>query len=490
MSRNFNQALAGIKDTFPLPDPVRQEEFLRSLPKPSEERQKAIVPFFHTNGKPVWFALPAVVTAAVMMTVGIGVYRHQQPHSIPSIPVDTSVTDVTTTTTTVTTTITPTETPTGSSTPSEPTGIPSLFPTESPTTAAPSESGVTQPNASLPSVTPTFPTEQTRPAVSTTAPPFTLFPVQTTATTQKQDGVDADPVEPEPTETTTTAPNSDGAGGKTTYTTTKVTAATTTTATTRKLPPPTEAPTESPTNKGTEAVVSTDESDSPVCEPSESPTPVECPTECPVEDPVTETPSRNSYQIVTDVADPVSPEDVENAANLITWDDTGDVTNTDANWLDTQVDASSEIVCGYLYDITYTHVNGIPYTKLDFRVRFKMRGSKDATGSLSVYEPGGYIPLSRMRSMVPYAVERTKDMTDSEISGTYVYDRLTQLPEPIIGESYMLFLKLSTDPAIPSGAYVYAADVNYGRMIYDGKGCTAYTGKYISYTELAQSVYW
>ncbi|MDE5564941.1 MAG: hypothetical protein K2I93_07275, partial [Oscillospiraceae bacterium] len=92
MSKKFRSALKGMKDTYPSPNPEREAAFLRSLP--TKEVKKKRLPFLHTANKPFWYSIPAVVTAAVLITVGTGVYQHMGHHNLPSIelPAETQTT--------------------------------------------------------------------------------------------------------------------------------------------------------------------------------------------------------------------------------------------------------------------------------------------------------------------------------------------------------------------------------------------------------------
>ena len=85
MSRNFDKALLGLKDTFPSPDPKRREDFLNSLPQQKKDRNFVFLPFLHFDRKKFWYAIPAAVTAAVMLTVGITAYQKNPPHQVEMV---------------------------------------------------------------------------------------------------------------------------------------------------------------------------------------------------------------------------------------------------------------------------------------------------------------------------------------------------------------------------------------------------------------------
>ena len=83
MSRNFNNALHGLKNTFPTPNPKREEEFLQSLPELRQKEKRTILPMLHMGKKSFWYAVPAIVTAALVMTVGIKTYQEFDQSKFP-----------------------------------------------------------------------------------------------------------------------------------------------------------------------------------------------------------------------------------------------------------------------------------------------------------------------------------------------------------------------------------------------------------------------
>jgi len=83
MSRNFNNALHGLKNTFPTPNPKREEEFLQSLPEIGRKEERKFLPMLHMGRKPMWYAVPAIVTAALVMTVGIKTYQEFDQSKLP-----------------------------------------------------------------------------------------------------------------------------------------------------------------------------------------------------------------------------------------------------------------------------------------------------------------------------------------------------------------------------------------------------------------------
>lgn len=84
MSKRMNRALKGLKDTYPSPDPSREKAFIDSLPQ--REAKPVSMPLLHIGKKPLWYAIPTVTAAVLMVAAGIGLYQHVGKHEIPSIP--------------------------------------------------------------------------------------------------------------------------------------------------------------------------------------------------------------------------------------------------------------------------------------------------------------------------------------------------------------------------------------------------------------------
>ncbi|MCR5718663.1 MAG: hypothetical protein K6F80_06500 [Oscillospiraceae bacterium] len=251
MKNRFDRALSELGTTFPSPDPKRREDFLNSLPQ--TQRKQSAVPLIHMNRRPIWYALPAAVAAAVMLTVGIHAYRNNPPHSIPSVPVETSETETTISTESETVTESTTENltvaitenvtttvQTALSVPAE-TSLPSLSPTNmttANTTVRTSESHA--------AATDVLQTEPSRPAATTAR---TSAAQTSTRTSQKTAGGAGSPKTPTVTESPTKA---------TTKSTTKPTIHTTaTTKSTTKPTTHTTAATKSTTKATTHTTATT-----------------------------------------------------------------------------------------------------------------------------------------------------------------------------------------------------------------------------------------
>ena len=424
MSRKFDAALAGLRDTYPSPDPARMEEFLRTLPQ-EQRRNPTALPLLHTGRKPLWIALPAVAAAAVMLTVGIGVYRQNPQHSVPSIME----------TTTQTETVRQTE---SSDMPPE-TEAPSLLPTEtsavySSTAASPTSAVHTEQTTAAAVSAPTSPT----PAQTTTAPsdeqPWTsqdhtaLTELHTAAAASRTTTAEARSTGTTIVRETTTLPVKtidNDATQRQTVTTTCTTVTTIVTTQTTGLetqdspviPSATEA-SELPTEER------------PCCDPAEA---------APVQYFVTVMPSVR-YDV---------PEDFVSRSDFGESCDAVDGTDELKAWWRPEADAADVIVTGMLDDITYTSVNGVPYTVYSIHASQVIKGGY-APGDLTVYQLGGYIPLSELTEHFSWARDLTANMTAREIAETMVFETV---PQPQVSDHAML-LFLSASPAgLPAGTF-------------------------------------
>ncbi len=504
MSRNFKRALDGLKDTYPHPDPERKEAFLQTLPQKQEKREHAVLPLFHTGRKPLYFALPAVVTAALMITVGISTYKHHQPHSIPSIPVESTTT---TSTTTYTQTVSEVESQNETT---EMAGIAPPFPTESwISTQLTTEQSSGIPAATgadtLPHLDPAFPSQTAPHSVSTQPTQATLFPVQTTSTyaATKATGEQGNHTQPGETivyattttkhMTQTTAATDPIEQSTATRRTTAVTTTTRPQMTTTTKAMTTVRTTTAHTTTTTAATYTniwwTTEPMTTQVEKAEPTETEEVTEEIEFPEPTvqpTEQPTVPSYTTVI-AYDPLTPEQVANAKRVLDWSTEGTKPSTESDgtiWWHTPADAASDVVQGTLDAITYTHVGEEIYTKYDFRVGSTLKGSHSG-GTISVYEPGGYISLGLLRSYSESANARTSGWTWNDIDGTYVYEKGSGLSPAEYGVTYVLLLREANDPAYPSGAYVYAAAPENSRLtLTNSMNCVNAGGASVGYYDL------
>ena len=236
MSKRFDLALKGLKDTYPSPDPKRREDFLNSLPV-QEKRRTALIPFLPGTGKPIWYAIPAVAAAAVMLTVGIRTYQQNPPHQIPVVETTTTTYTETLSHETVTETVTEvmTETARATTKPApatdeQPSGI-------TPTEAQPVQTSVSGTASAAASATTVKTTTQAGLGASTTVQ--VILPTRPAATQQN-----------------TTQKQTSQTAKRTTSRTTAATTAVTTAKTTKKAEEPTNPNVDpSPTETATHATV-------------------------------------------------------------------------------------------------------------------------------------------------------------------------------------------------------------------------------------------
>ena len=548
MSRNFNAALAGLKDTYPSPDPARQDEFLRSLPVQKEEKKRAVLPLFHISGKPVWYAVPAALTAIVMLTAGISVYRRNPPHAVPSQFVETTTVSASESGTTYTETVT--EVMQHTEAPSSSAGIPSLFPSETTSaSSAAAENRLTIPagNPVMPHTTAAQPASPLSPAQTSAArtdPPEQTHPASpdnadsavfyTTSRTGTNSGTaeipqnsTAAPTSASARSTTpavstetaspptwTTARSSTTLRTQTAQTTRSTVQTTRSTAqTTRSTVQTTAAPVEEVTaNVATTRFPYTTHTTNAQTMPEEPSTQVTrrttaatteatfwC-TECtvlPTEEtiaaeentiPFEETPpaeeSAETEQMDSPAADtpgidisyPYTPAALSVVyplqASVLEWSDflNGDETSEPATttWWKQAADNAAEIVSGTVSRIRYTEIGKLPYTAIDLDVTHVYQGSCTG-GTLTVLEPGGYLPLSVLRLQFDWAAERTAEMSPDAIRTTSVHMPVTRMPVPDPGTECLVFLRPSD--TIP-GAYFYSASPEISRLMLFRQGTT------------------
>lgn len=467
MSRQFHHALTGLKDTYPSPDPARQEEFLNNLPK-QEEKPKNIA-LFSSKGKPFWYSFPAVAAAAVMLTVGIHVYQNHQPHTIPTIPAETT----TTTTSTAVPDPVNAETPTASPEISETS-------TEMQTGAVPTDAvqstlqGLTTTGVVIGPVIP-----DGQPVYSTPVLQGTLPPVQTT-------------------------PCPNGAVTATAVTTTRseqeenrVTTAAKTDIVT--MPPLTQSPTEeayvpppndSEDEQGIDSPPSVQTTNSPVDSVPQIVTTTKATTICypnvEPSDPTVDSPNG----IVPTYTTVQPPCRYSVSGDALEWndflEDSSDALNVSWDGSSNSSQAAQLVVSGRITDIIYTQIGGVPYMQLNVALDH-VYGGASGSGTLSVYEKGGYVPLSVLNQHFTWARERTKDMTDSEIAGTMVRETASAQKWPEQGDFCVFFLNAAATPGIPDGAFEYAGQTGMSRLreVIPGLYSTA-DGDHISHGSLVK----
>ncbi len=124
-------------------------------------------------------------------------------------------------------------------------------------------------------------------------------------------------------------------------------------------------------------------------------------------------------------------------------------------------DLSDSIVSGTVISLTYTREGNILWTQVDIEITKVYKGTLHPGDKISVYELGGYIPLSEFLTLYP-ACASILNMTEDEIQATTCFGSGPQVTSAVIGESCLYFLKEGTGN-IPAGAYTYAGNADDSR---------------------------
>ena len=549
MSKRFDNALIGLRETYPSPDPRRREDFLSSLPV-QEKRRTAAIPFLPGTGKPIWYAIPAVAVAAVMLTVGIRTYRQNPPHQIPVVETTTTSYTETMTQQTLTETVTQvmTETtrqttqPTTKPAPTTETSLaesittvpastrtttavtaanttakPATQAAQSPTAAQ--TAAATRPTGAQESMTyksesqTTKATETTRTTIYDPEPSHPVNPAETpmeptteptkqTSHTTRQTTATTRQTTATTSQTTATTRRTTMTTRRTTEPTTVRTTARTTTAraTTRMTTVTTARTTLQSTTRTTARTTQTRMTTEPTTSwqfttttPPETlpiyttqptmtawvPEQTEKPTEASF-DPAT--PAESTITKWTDATEPnTEPQQTKshNESSTYTTAAIDPQYSKDENapvWTDfefdfepsselvpiwgNQVYSATQIVTGIIVNIRYTNIDGYPYTAMDVAVQNVVSGSRNG-GTLTVLEPGGYMPLEELAKYHDSIRERMERMTDAEREqAAKVYEDATSLPDPVIGEECMFFLQEDWN----TDGYVYSGSPHFCRL--------------------------
>ncbi len=124
-------------------------------------------------------------------------------------------------------------------------------------------------------------------------------------------------------------------------------------------------------------------------------------------------------------------------------------------------DLSDSIVSGTVISLTYTREENILWTQVDMEVTAVYKGTLHPGDKISVYELGGYIPLTEFLALYPECTSKL-NMTAEEMQYLSYFDSGLQITSPVIGESCLYFLKEGMGN-IPAGAYTYAGNADDSR---------------------------
>jgi len=128
---------------------------------------------------------------------------------------------------------------------------------------------------------------------------------------------------------------------------------------------------------------------------------------------------------------------------------------------DTCADLSDLIVSGTVLSVTYTREGNNLWTQVDIEITAVYQGTLHPGDKISIYESGGYIPLSEFLTLYPEC-DSMLEMTEAEIQNVTCFDSGEQITSSVQGENCLYFLKEGT-AIVPAGAYLYAGNADDSR---------------------------
>lgn len=139
---------------------------------------------------------------------------------------------------------------------------------------------------------------------------------------------------------------------------------------------------------------------------------------------------------------------------------TTDCTSSFFSW-DNCADLSDLIVSGTVLSVTYTREGDNLWTQVDIEITTVYQGTLHPGDKISIYESGGYVPLSEFLTLYPECNSMI-EMPEEAIQNVTCFDSGEQITSSIQGESCLYFLKEGTD-IIPAGAYLYTGNTDDSR---------------------------
>ena len=145
-------------------------------------------------------------------------------------------------------------------------------------------------------------------------------------------------------------------------------------------------------------------------------------------------------------------------------------------------DASDDIVLCNVNELIYTSVGTDAYTQINVStdIFYKMRYLFPIS-AISIYEDGGFLPLSMYLQTYPEYADRFEGYpgnTSVRMTGTTIHPTTKQ-------DNIVMFLKYSKNPGIPGGAYEFTRSSDLSRFTLNGNTLTnTLTGITISLDEL------
>lgn len=130
------------------------------------------------------------------------------------------------------------------------------------------------------------------------------------------------------------------------------------------------------------------------------------------------------------------------------------------------VGLSDCIVSGTVTALVYTRVENVLWTQVDIEITEVYKGTLYPGDKISIYEPGGYMPLSEYLMLHPENAWMF-DMTDDKMRDATCFDSGMHRTYSEPGETCLYFLKGSTGN-IPEGAYQYTKGTDDSRFRKEG----------------------
>lgn len=120
------------------------------------------------------------------------------------------------------------------------------------------------------------------------------------------------------------------------------------------------------------------------------------------------------------------------------------------------------VVSGTVISLIYTRVGRTPWTQVDIVINEVYRGTLHPGDIISIYEQGGYIPLSEFLAL--HSDDASKfHWTEEEIQNTTVFYDGGHSTFSVLGETCLYFLNHSTGN-LPKGAYQYTENADDSRF--------------------------
>lgn len=149
-----------------------------------------------------------------------------------------------------------------------------------------------------------------------------------------------------------------------------------------------------------------------------------------------------------------------------------------------QLANTSAAVYGSIENVYYTSVDSIPYIQADIMVIHSMRNDDFHYGDkLSIYVPGGYMPLREFINSHKWAESELGNMTDSEINTHTAFYNNGNSNILSVGSKYLFFIKSGFEE-MPNGAFTLCNEADIYRQSNGKYVCATNSDIIFSATEL------